>query len=46
MIRAKFILSLEAVHKVSSTVLDSIVSSTGTMMSEMLQNLSMRVCLY
>ena len=39
MITAKFILSLEAAHKVSSTALDSIVSSTGTMMSEMLQNM-------
>ena len=43
MITAKFILSLEAAHKVSSTALDSIVSLTGSMMSEMLQKLSMRV---
>ena len=43
MITAKFILSLEAAHKVSSTALDSIVSSTGSMMSEMLQKLSMRL---
>ena len=43
MITAKFILSLEAAHKVSRTALDSIVCSTGSMMSEMLQKLSMRI---
>ena len=43
MITAKFILSLEAAHKVSSTALNTIVFSTGSIMSEMLQKLSMRV---
>ena len=43
MMTAKFILSLEAAHKVSSTALDSIVCSTGSMMSQMLQKLSMRI---
>ena len=43
MITTKFILSLEAAHKVSSTALDSIVCSTGSMMSKMMQKLSMRI---
>ena len=43
MITAKFILSLEVVHKVSSAAVDSIVSSTRSLMSEMLEKLSMRV---
>ena len=43
MMTAKFILSLEAAHKVSSSALDSIVCSTGSMMSQMLEKLSMRI---
>ena len=39
----KFFLSLEAGHKVSTTAVDSIVSSMGTLISDLLQSLSRRV---
>ena len=43
MLTGKFVLSLEAGHKVSTTAVDSIVSSTGSLISDLLQNLSRRV---
>ena len=43
MLTGKFVLSLEAGHKVSTTAVDSIVSSTGSLISDLLQSLSRRV---
>ena len=43
MLTGKFVLSLEAGHKVSATAVDSIVSSTGSLISDLLQSLSRRV---
>ena len=43
MLTGKFVLSLEAGHKVSTTAVDSIVSLTGSLISDLLQSLSRRV---
>ena len=43
MLTGKFVLSLEAGHKVSATAIDMIVCSTGTLISDVLTSLSRRV---
>ena len=43
MLTEKFVLSLEAAHKVSATAVDTIVSSTGSLIADLLQSLSRRV---
>ena len=43
MLTGKFVLSLEAAHKVSATAVDTIVSSTGSLIADLLQSLSRRV---
>ena len=44
MLTGKFVLSLEAGHKVSATAVDSIVSLTGSLISDLLQSLSREFC--
>ena len=43
MITAKYIFSLEAGHKVSSTVIKSIVSSTGSLLCDMVKSISTKL---
>ena len=40
MLTGKFVLPLEAAHKVSATAVDTIVSSTGSFIADLLQSLS------